>query len=105
MGEWCEVMSEEKKNPLSNEFKVAAEIYGCTDVNNGIVWYGKLIKLLEGKLSKNTISNAIDTLIDWGIVKAEYGPTEKGRAGRLLMISNESKPLIKDLYEKYWKDQ
>jgi hypothetical protein len=98
------------KNPLSNELKVAVEIYGC-EIQGQKVWLGKLGDLLDGKtnknkkISKNTISAAIDTLFDWGIIKAEYGATEKGRAGRLLMISNEAKPTIKDLYEKYWKDQ
>jgi len=97
-------MVQEMKNPLSNELKVAAEIYRCTE-SGEVVWLGKLIKNLSGKISKNTISAAIDTLFDWGIIKAEYGETENGRAGRLLMISNEAKPTIKDLYEKYWKDQ
>jgi len=92
------------KNPLSNELKVAAEIYSC-EIQRQKVWLGKLVDRLNGKISKNTISAAIDTLFDWGIIKAEYGATEKGRAGRLLMISNEAKPTIKDLYEKYWKDQ
>ena len=102
-------VSTEIKNPLSNELKVAAEIYRC-ELQGQKVWLGKVVELLDGitnpnkKISKNTISAAIDTLFDWGIIKAEYGATEKGRAGRLLMISNEAKPTIKDLYEKYWKD-
>lgn len=96
-------MASEAKNPLSSELKVAAEIYAC-EIEHKPVWLGKLVERLTGKVSKNTISAAIDTLFDWGIIKAEYGPTEKGRAGRLLMISNEAKPLIKELYEKYWKD-
>lgn len=91
------------KNPLSNELKVAAEIYGCQDRGEK-AWLGKLQMNLAGEVSKNTVSAALDTLFDWGIIKAEYGETENGRAGRLLMISNESTPLIKELYEKYWKD-
>lgn len=92
------------KNPLSNELKVAAEIFGCQERGEK-VWLGKLQGSLNGEISKNTISAALDTLFDWGIIKAEYGETEKGRAGRLLMISNESTPLIKELYEKYWKNR
>lgn len=92
------------KNPLSNELKVAAEIFGCQERGEK-VWLGKLQERLVGEVSKNTISAALDTLFDWGIIKAEYGETEKGRAGRLLMISNESTPLIKELYEKYWKNR
>lgn len=92
------------KNPLSNELKVAAEIFGCQERGEK-VWLGKLQERLVGEISKNTISAALDTLFDWGIIKAEYGETEKGRPGRLLMISNESIPLIQELYEKYWKNR
>ena len=92
------------KNPLSNELKVATEIFGCQERGEK-VWLGKLQANLNGEISKNTVSAALDTLFDWGIIKAEYGETEKGRAGRLLMISNESTPLIKELYEKYWKNR
>ncbi|NTW17782.1 MAG: hypothetical protein HGA41_10065 [Syntrophaceae bacterium] len=92
------------KNPLSNELKVATEIFGCQERGEK-VWLGKLQASLNGEISKNTVSAALDTLFDWGIIKAEYGETEKGRAGRLLMISNESTPMIKELYEKYWKNR
>ena len=92
------------KNPLSYELKVAAEIFGCHERGEK-VWLGKLQENLTGEISKNTISAALDTLFDWGIIKAEYGETENGRAGRLLMISNETIPLIKELYEKYWKNR
>jgi hypothetical protein len=97
-----DLMATMVKNPLSNELKVATEIFGCQERGEK-VWLGKLRERLTGEISKNTISAALDTLFDWGIIKAEYGETEKGRAGRLLMISNESTPLIKELYEKYWK--
>jgi hypothetical protein len=98
------LMAVKVKNPLSNELKVATEIFGCQERGEK-VWLGKLQDRLKGEISKNTISAALDTLFDWGIIKAEYGETEKGRAGRLLMISNESTPLIKELYEKYWKNR
>ena len=97
------VSDETMKNPLSNEFKVAAEIYAFGE-SGELIWYTKLVKSLSGKLSKNTIAKALDTLFDWGIVKAEYGETETGRAGRLLMISNEAKSIVKDLYLEYWKE-
>lgn len=95
-------MAADIKNPLSNEFKVAAEIFACKE-NGELVWYTKLVERLSGKLSKSTIAKALDVLFDWGIVKAEYGETETGRAGKLLMISNEAEPIIRELYIKYWK--
>ena len=92
------------KNPLSSEFKVACEIYKA-ESNSEPIWYSRLVERLNGKLSKNTISDAIDTLFDWGIIKAEYGPIDDmGRAGRLFVISNEHKSRIKDLYDNYWKN-
>ena len=97
-------MPEGMKNPLSNEFKVACEIFKA-GLNGEPIYFSKLVEKLSGKLSKNTISNAIDTLFDWGIIKAEYGPiSASGRAGRLFEISNEHKNRIQDLYENYWKD-
>ena len=33
------------------------------------IWFGKLVESLNGEISKNTISHAIDTLFDWGIIQ------------------------------------
>lgn len=95
-------VAEKTSNPLSNELKVAAEIYRCSELNEK-VWFGKLVDLLHGEVSKATISRSLNVLFDWGIIKAEYGESEKGRAARLLKVCNENEPLIKELYEKYWK--
>lgn len=97
------LLGKEKKSPLSNEFKVAAEIYRC-EVVNQLVWYTKLVSLLKDEMSKNTVSKALDVLFDWSIVKSKFGETEKGRPGKLLKITADSKSTIKDLYEKYWKE-
>ncbi len=89
------------KSPLSNEFKVACEIYTLTSKNEK-VWLGKIQENLAGKVSKRTIRKAIDTLHDWRIIKAEYGPTDKGKAGRLYSITKETESLIKELCERYY---
>jgi len=93
------------KNPLSYELKSGQLRYSHARSGERRSGLEKLQENLAGIVSKNTVSAAIDTLFDWGIIKAEYGETENGRAGRLLMISNESVPLIKELYVKYWKDR
>lgn len=93
-----------KKDILSNDFKVAAEIYRCNESGEK-VWFNKLVDLLEGKMVKSTVMNSLDTLSDWGIVTAQFGETDTGRAGRLLFISGESKETIKQIYEKFWKDR
>lgn len=90
-----------KRELLSSEFKVATQIYEC-NVKNEPVWFTKLENLLKGQLGKGTVFRSLRVLFDWGIVKAEYGPTEKNRAGRLLYISSEVKPTIKEIYENFW---
>lgn len=97
-------MSPESKTPLSSELIVAVEIFHL-EINNEKIWMGKLVERLHGIVSKNTISEALDTLFDWGIIKAEYGLTENDRPGRLYKISNEEKSLIRQLYERYWKSR
>lgn len=89
--------------PLSNPFKVAAEVYKITEVETERAWYGKLVERLDEKMSSSTVRNAINDLIAWGILKVQYGRTEKGRAGRLLYISGEARDVIKSVYETYWK--
>jgi hypothetical protein len=93
------------KSPLSNELKVICEIYSMT-AKNEKVWLAKLQQNLAGELSENTIRFAIDTLLDWSMIKIEYGETEKRRAGRLYrIIDKDTTALVKELYERYWKDR
>jgi predicted transcriptional regulator len=97
-----------KKNPLSTEFMVACEIIKLRESGQK-AWFSKLVETMDKKpaekrLSKATISRAINSLFDWGIVKGEYGETSPGRGGRLLLISNEAEKLVFDLYSRYWKE-
>lgn len=97
-------MEKSKKDLLSKEFKVAAQIYEC-NANNETVWFTKLAELLKDDMSPATTMKALRTLVDWNMVKAEYGATAKGRAGRLLFIVGESRETIKQIYEKFWKNR
>lgn len=58
-------------------------------------------------MSKNTVSESLDTLSDWIIIYGEYGSTENGRAGYLYFIDTKDGGdfKIRDLYEKYWKGE
>jgi hypothetical protein len=95
-------MVKTKADLLSNEFKVAAQIYEY-NIAEKRVWFSKLAELLKPCMSQATVMKSIKTLFDWGIVKAEYGATDKNRAGRLLYIAGESKSTIKEIYENFWK--
>jgi len=91
--------------PLSNPFKVAAEVYRLTEVDKRRAWYTKLVENLRDAMAPSTVEKAIHELITWGIVKEQFGQTEAGRAGRLLYISGEAKDVIKSVYETYWKSR
>jgi hypothetical protein len=95
-------MEKSKSELLSNEFKVAAQIYACNEAQEK-VWFSNLAELMKPYMSPATVMKSLRTLFDWGIVKAEYGPTDKNRAGRLLYIAGESRSTIKEIYEKFWK--
>lgn len=98
---WDMIKMAERKL-LSNELKVASAIYECEQENEK-VWFTKLATSMKGDIAPGTILKSLRTLIDFGIVKAQYGETEKGRAGRLLYISGESRQIIKNVYEDFWK--
>lgn len=105
---WGKKMPEGNKSEiLSKELKVASEIYRCNFETKEKIWFNKLVKLMNEKInmSKSTVMNALNVLFDWGIVRGEYGETDEGRAGRLLMITSEHKETIKKVYEKYWKEE
>ena len=71
------------------------------------MWYTKLIESLAWCMEEKTVSHSLDTLFDWLIIFGEYGATEKGRAGRLFFVDTHDNGdfRIRDLYEKYWKDE
>ena len=87
---------------LSPEFKVAAEIFRF-EKKGEKVWFTKLERSLG--MPSSTLSRALRRLFDSGIVKAEFGETETGRAGRLLYIAGESRDVIEKIYERFWKDR
>jgi len=90
------------KKPLSKELKVACEIYKYQKKKRKI-WFNKLAKNLKDEMTQKEVYDCVNTLFDWSIIKADYGPAEKGREGRLYYISSEAKPTIKDLYKHWWR--
>lgn len=90
------------KCPLSNEFKVACEIYQA-EIEGESIGMLKLIDRLKGKLEEDQIIKAVETLFDWGMIRAEYDPTGAGKSRRLFMIDTWHRERIGELYEHYWR--
>ena len=89
------------KTPLSQELIVACCIWDLQSKNEKI-WLLKIQGNLSGIVGKAKVRSAIDTLFDWSLIKAEYGETDKKRAGRLYRIPEEAVPMIAELHKKYY---
>jgi hypothetical protein len=92
------------KSKLSNDFKIACEIYHH-NINNEPIWISKLVEIFDGRLTKLEVWKSTDVLVDWMIAYYEAGSFGDGRAGFLWFIDEHTKPMIKELYENYWRNE
>jgi len=85
---------------LSPEFRVAVKIFELTEISKEpeIIHYSKLIKLLEGSVSKVTISKSIDNLLDIGMINAKW-EKKNGKWVRSFKIASEAKGTIESVYK------
>lgn len=64
-----------------------------------------LVERLDGVMDRNTVSNALDELGDYGVVEGHYGPVGGGRAGYHYEISFAATPLIENFAESLRKGE
>ncbi|MDD4051229.1 MAG: hypothetical protein PHR28_04935 [candidate division Zixibacteria bacterium] len=56
--------------------------------------YGAAVDHLAPTLTKNEVSNAVDTLTDFGLITGHYGPVGDGRAGFVLDITESGAAML-----------
>ncbi len=85
---------------LSPEFRVAVKIYELTEKTKPpeVVHYSRLVELLEGDVSKVTISKSLDNLLDVGIVDAKW-TKKNSKWVRAFRIAGEARGTIRIIYE------
>jgi len=66
-----------KKDILGKDLEVALQIYDISNVKKEPVYFSKLVKILDGRVSRNRISKALDRLFDDGILTAEFKKVNK----------------------------
>ncbi|MDO8265028.1 MAG: hypothetical protein Q7T34_01500, partial [Candidatus Parcubacteria bacterium] len=88
--------------PLDIYLKVAVQIYALEDKGEK-VWYDKLVEQLDGVMTATEIMLVIPELVDFEIIRQEFGETSKGRAGKLIFITDYQKDTIKRVYERHYK--
>lgn len=92
-----------KKDILGKDLEVALQIYDISNVKKEPVYFSKLVKILDGRVSRNRISKALDRLFDDGILTAEFKKVNKKWA-RVYNVSGEAEGFIESIYDQVIKD-
>lgn len=62
----------DKKEMLKEDFGVGLQIFETTVVENEFMTYPKLVRTLDGRISKKEISPSLDRLFDMGIIDIKF---------------------------------
>lgn len=88
---------------LSKEMIVAAEIYH-KQIQRRDTNFTELVETLKPVMKKKDVAQSLDMLMDWFIVRGEYGAIKKGNGcAYLYLLTDVHMSDIKEVYETYWK--
>ncbi len=91
-----------KRDILGKDLEVALQVYDSTNKKGDPIYFSKLVNILDGRISRNRISQALDRLFDQGILTAEFKKINKKWA-RVYTVSGEAEGLLEDIYKKVIK--
>lgn len=92
-----------KRDILGKDLEVALQIFDTTNKKGEEIYFSKLVKILNGRISRNRISQALDRLFDDGILTAQFKKINKKWA-RVYQVSGEAEGFIEDIYRQVIKD-
>jgi len=98
----CELMGN-KIDILGKDLEVALQIFDSSNVHKDEIYFSKLVRILDGRVSRNRISLALDRLFDNGILTAEFKKINKKWA-RVYQISGEAEGFIESIYSEVIKN-
>jgi len=78
---------------LSNEIKVGLQLL---ESQKDKIGFSDLVKIMDGRLSRNEISKSIDTLSDLGLLEGEYASV-CNRSKRILFLTKEGEMFFKPI--------
>lgn len=82
-----------------NIMLTAIEIYDA-QMKNTPHYYSSLIKTLDGRIDKNTVSQCLDVLSDYFLTDEKYEKINDGRVAKVIRISEDGIPLVKEWITK-----
>jgi len=88
---------------LGKDLEVALQIFDSSNVHKDEIYFSKLVRILDGRVSRNRISQALDRLFDNGILTAEFKKINKKWA-RVYQISGEAEGFIESIYSEVIKN-
>lgn len=91
-----------KRDILGKDLEVALQVYDSTNKKGDPIYFSKLVKILDGRISRNRISQALDRLFDEGILTAEFKKINQKWA-RVYKVSGEAEGLLEDIYNQVVK--
>jgi hypothetical protein len=62
--------------------------------------FTKIVKVLDGRVAKNKISQVLDYMYDVGLVTMDYGMVDEKRAGRIIKLTEDGICLIKNIQKE-----
>lgn len=86
-----------KREMLGKDLEVALQVFDTSNKKGEDIYFSKLVKVLDGRISRNRISQALDRLFDDGILTAEFKKINKKWA-RVYKVSGEAEGLLEDIY-------
>ena len=92
-----------KKDILGKDLEVALQIFDISNKKGGEAYFSNLVKILNGTVSRNRISQALDRLFDQGILTAEFKKIDSKWA-RVYKVSGEAEGFLQDIYSKVIKE-
>ena len=89
------------KEGISKDFLTAAVIRIYNDKKKEPVWFNKLAEVLDGNVSRSTLSKYIDKLFDYGIITGDWAKNQEDNWVRVFRISGEAEMLMDKAIEKF----
>ncbi len=87
-----------KRDVLGKDLEVALQIFETKNKKGEEIYFSKLVKILDGRISRNRISQALDRLFDDGIITANFKKINNKWA-RVYIVSGEAEGFIEDIFQ------
>ena len=98
-----QINSEADEMELTNEYRIACEIYHQNICENQI-WFNKLVDIFGDVMEVDVISNIIDELFESKILESSFSKHEDQYKGVVFYIASEFVDDICKYYNEFWKD-